>query len=291
MGTTALTPETNLNALFLQLAHSQTPVKLLNIYKGIPISNDAIIEQVDANGVQITTQRYQISCLYLSRETYLLSGYLPTVLRANVARLNAAGLKAVLTHFENAQPTIGLRSQVRVEPDPPLPIQIQVKNSSAHIPATLVDLSADGLGIQLDRHLFHPHVFQPGVEISATFTLDIQASAPARMTQPLSGTSALENRYSREAIRGLAGSSDNASGAKAPSSVSRPPDGKVQVRGRIIKVRPDSQAGGIRLGIRLIVDETTHLVMTQYISKRQTELIREINMVYEGLCRLNNTPA
>jgi hypothetical protein len=289
MGLTALTPDSNLTALLLQLARTKTPVKLLNIYKGIPISNDALIDLVDANGVQITTQRYQISCLYLTHETYILSGYLPSVLHADVTRLNAAAMKAVLANFQPAQPTIGLRSQVRVEPEAPVVVQVQVKNSSTHIPASLLDLSADGLGLLLDRHLFHPHVFQAGTELDATFTLDVQINAPARVTQPLAGPSALENRYSRDAIRGLSGGGGSSNSGKTQSLPPSPRNtNKVSVHGRIIKVRPDSQAGGIRLGVRLVVDETTHMVMTQYISKRQTELIREINSLYEGLCRLNN---
>ncbi len=279
--------EPDLSDIFWQLARTHAPIKLINSYKGMPISNDAVIEEVGRQSISISAPRYQISCLYISRETYIFHEALPDIIRAEVVKLNAASQKAVLADFRPAQSTIGRRSQVRVEPENPLPAQIQVRKTTASVPAVLMDLSTEGLGIMLDRRLFHPHVFQPGVELDVTFTLPEQPVPRERVTQPLPPPSVLSDRFSREQIRGVTTGSLGPS-SHLKSSIPHRPDGKVNVRGKIVKIRPEPLAIGIRVGINLFFNESARLVLTQYISRRQTELIREINSLYEGLCRLNN---
>lgn len=282
--------ETNLLTALWQLAQSKTPVKLINSYKGMPIINESLIEEMTPQALVISTARYQISCLYHSRETFIAHDRLPGIIRAEVTKLNAIGQKVELADLRLANATIGKRTQVRVEPENPISVQIQIRNATAAIPATLKDLSTGGLGVLLDRRLFHPHLYQPGTEIEAAFTLPYQAN-PERVTQSQSTTSALTDRYGRDQIRGLGGTGSLPPTPKQSLTPPRALNGRIKVRGRIVKISPEPDTVDIRIGINLSYDENTRLVITQYISRRQTELIREINSLYEGLCRLNRPSA
>lgn len=274
--------------LFRHLAARQIPVRLLNNYKGMPVSNDAQIEQIDESGVVVSSHRYQIACLYLARQTYIQLEAFQTTLTGRVAGIQLGSQKALLVDFEILRGRYCNRAQIRVEPEVAVLAQVRARGSSSPILAALADLSTQGLGIFLERGVYHPRVYPLGAEINLRFRLPVNPPAFSRVTAPLSPIPELDERFSREKIRGIPQSESptnrNTAALKIPSS-----DGSLNIRGIIRNIRPELGANRYRIGILITgLDDDGRLTLYQYIASRQSELIRELNTLYEGLARLGS---
>jgi hypothetical protein len=64
-----------------QFATNQSEVKLLNIYKGLPITYDTNINSVGDFEIFVPANRQHIACLYYQRETFLQVEKLPFLIR------------------------------------------------------------------------------------------------------------------------------------------------------------------------------------------------------------------
>ena len=117
--------------LLEQIARNRSEIKLLNIYKGLPISHDVRINSIDNAEIQVLSNRHQLACLYHQRETYLQGAELPFILRSQVVSLHLGRESAILTNIVVAQNGIGERTQIRVEPDEPLLAVVKFDGSSA----------------------------------------------------------------------------------------------------------------------------------------------------------------
>jgi hypothetical protein len=62
---------------FQRISNDDNKIKLINVYKGIPISYPAKEIKVDSNRVHVTTDPYQVVGLYRERETYIQSNEFP----------------------------------------------------------------------------------------------------------------------------------------------------------------------------------------------------------------------
>ena len=125
-----------------RIAGNQSAIKLLNVYKGLPISHDALISSVGDSEIQVHSNRFQLACLYYQQETYLQGEDLPCIFRSQVASLHLGKDDATLTDLEVASGNVGKRSQIRVEPDEPLIALIQFNGAPMGIAAPIADISA-----------------------------------------------------------------------------------------------------------------------------------------------------
>jgi hypothetical protein len=248
-----------------QIAKNQSEIRLLNIYRGLPISYDTNINSVGNFEIQVPASKQHIACLYYQRETYLQGEKLPFLIRSQVLSLNLAKEAAILSNFEVAKPDIGKRAQIRVEPEEPLIAFIQFVGSGYEIPAPLADISAEGASIYLETHLFPARQFQPGNEITTTISFPDTVSQKIRK---LSTKTILESRSTKP--------------------FSRMPgwqDGKVVImaRGKIVSVRPEFELNRYRVGMRLFFQDLSRVVILQYISQRQSEIIRDLRILSDEL--------
>jgi hypothetical protein len=248
-----------------QLARDQSEIKLLNIYKGLPISYETNINSVGDFEIFVPASRQHIACLYYQRETYLQVEKLPFLIRSQVTSLNLAKEAAVLANFEVARPDIGKRARIRVEPGEPLIAFIQFISSGYELPAPLADISAEGAGIYLETHLFPVRQFRPGNEImiSISFPDTISQKIIKLATKPLAegrGTKPLLYSTGRQ-------------------------DGKVTIsaRGKIASVFPELELNRYRVGMRLYFQNLARMVILQYISQRQAEIIRDLRILSDEL--------
>lgn len=268
------------------MATTRSALKLLNIYKGLPVSNDGLITALDASRIVVATTRYQIACMILTYDTYILMDAQNAVLRAQVVELEPALLEVALAGFHTAHHNIGHRSQVRVEPAEPMTAIVRIQNSVSTIQASVADLSAGGIGIWISRSYFHPRIFQKGASLDLSFSLPVLIQDAPRTTQPLPSPDNLAGRFNREKIRGLPGSTDplpRTGRLNLPASI-----GAVHTfnpRGRLVSIHPEFQIDCYRLGVNLLLDEPSRGLLAQYISRRQSELIREINALDLALAR------
>lgn len=253
--------------LLEQIARNRSEIKLLNIYKGLPITYETSINSIGDFEIRVPGSKQQLACLYHQRETYLQGWRIPFLIRSQVISLNLAKEDAVLSNFEVAKPDIGKRTQIRVEPDEPLVAFIQFIDSGYDLPVPLADISAEGASFYLEAQLFPHRRIRPGSEISVSISFPDQVSQKIRKlaTKPLA-----ENRNPKTTLR--------------PSSAQ---DGRVTItaRGKIMSVQAADHLERYRVGMRLYFQDLARLVIIQYISQRQAEIIRDLHLLSEELYR------
>ena len=158
---------------FRQVLKVNSEIRLVNAYKGIPISNDARILDVSENTLTLKTHRYQIVCLSKFLETYLQSGWLPLTVKARALKVDFLTDTAVLSEFDYVAGNIGSRMLVRVMPRESVDVLIQNEDIPGKIRTELVDLSMRGLGIHIMSELFQPRACREGKSIVCYLGLPI----------------------------------------------------------------------------------------------------------------------
>lgn len=177
----------DLLSILRQIAREQSSIRLMNIYKGLPISYDTNIASVGATEIQVPCSKNHIACLYHQGESYLMGESVPVVIRAKVLRLSLTKDYAVLSDFESAQDNIGKRMQIRVEPGEPIMASLEFKGSSFEFIAPLADLSANGASVFFESTMFPGRLSKPGSELTMSIPLpDSMAHKVKKITQKAS---------------------------------------------------------------------------------------------------------
>lgn len=253
---------TDIYLLLRQIARAQPNVKLLNVYKGLPISYDAHINSVGDSDILVHSNRFQMACLYYQRETYLLGDEIPFLLRSDVISLNLGKENAQLANFEVAQNGIGARAQIRVEPEEPLVARIRFEGSPMEFLAPIVDISAEGGAAEFEHYMFPMRLCYKGNPLTISITLPDNISQKIKKfpTRPL----------------------------PSPSEMRREPAGAVvlSTTGRVTSVRVESDGNRYRVGMRLFFKDLARTVILQYISQRQSEIIRDLGMLADELYKI-----
>ena len=264
---------TDLYALLGQIYRNQSEIRLLNIYKGLPISYDASISSLANSEIHVSSNMYQIACMYHQRETYIQEKQLPYTIRCQVMSLNLAKEDALLANFEMVTNDIGSRMNIRVEPNEPLVGVVQFKGYPNKIIAPIADISIYGASIFIDDFLFPVRLFQIGNEISMAISFPEMTLQKTRKVI-LTGQSA-ENRGARTLVR-----STPAVGV----------DGKIEVNawGKIMAVRPELNENRYRVSIKFYIKDPERVLVSQYISQRQKEIIQDLRILSEELYSRKN---
>ncbi len=254
--------------LLRQNARNQSGIRLLNIYKGLPISYDTTITSINISEIQVSGSKSHIACLYHQGESYLQGDELPVVIRSTVKSLNLVQNYATLTNFEIAQNNIGKRAQIRVEPDDPLVVSIQFKDSSYEFLAPLADISANGASVYFESFMFPTRFARPGNELKITFPIPDFVTRKMKKPPPRPGSG----------------------GGKIITSSSRPisslkQDGQIilTASGKVIAVRHEAEENRYRVNTQLFFKDMSRMVILQYISHRQSEIIKELRVLSEDL--------
>jgi hypothetical protein len=257
----------DLHLLLAQIARNRSEIKLLNVYKGLPISYDVSINAVAPSEIQVHSNRHQIACLYHQRETYLQGEELPFTLRSQVMSIHLGKEDAILADLEIAANSIGNRAQIRVEPDEPLFAAVQFDSSHTEYFVPLADISGEGGGIYFEHYLYPARLCQPGNELSMTIWLPDSRSTKRKgsLTKTL-----IENRNSKHLSR---------------SDLSKGQDDKIVIttRGRVVSVHPEFQRRRYRVGLKLFFKDLSRTVILHYISQRQSEIIRDLSLLADEL--------
>lgn len=271
------------------IARNKTVLRLANYYKGLPISYEASILAIGSDYAELRCNRYQIACLYLNRETHLIGDEIAVPIAAQVALLRPSSLSVILHGFQYARNKIGLRNQIRVQPEEPVVVHLRLKNALSAVQGLLADISTEGLGLYLERSLFLPRLYQPGIEVSLTLKLPVSGT-PTRQTENLTMTTGdLTTRFSREQIRGLNLGLEPGETQRRPNAPAgqEMPSGQITARGILTNLRPELHNQRYRLGIRFFPDERTRQTIAQFISLRQSAIIREFKTLYEAIRQLD----
>lgn len=263
-------PNANPYLLLEQAVRNQSEIRLLNIFKGLPISYDARVNFIGGSEIQVQSNVYQIACLYFQRETYLLGEDLPFILHSQVVNLHLGREEATLANLEAADKGIGDRMQIRVEPEEPMVVVVRFEGSSSEFHALLADISAEGAGIYFEDYMFPSRLCQRGNEISATFSL------PDTIAQKIKK---LPTRPLREG---------RITGSLTQSELPKGQDGRVAITtsGKIVSALRDFPFSRYRVGLKLHFRDLSRAAILQYIAQRQTEIIRDLGILSDGLHHL-----
>jgi hypothetical protein len=253
------------------IARNQSSIRLLNIYKGLPISYDTNIAAIGTSEIQVPGSKNHIACLYYQGESYLQADALPFIIRSTVKSLNLAQDYAVLTNFEVAQNTIGKREQIRVEPDDPLIVSIQFKGSAYEFLAPLADISANGISVFFDGFMFPARLSQPGNEFAMAITIPDFVARKIKKTPPRLTN---ENRKVTAPL------------PQRPSSPAGQ-DGQIVIKasGKVITIRQEIETDRYRVSAQVFFKDLSRMVILQYISHRQSEIIKDLRVLSEDLYR------
>ncbi len=163
--------------------------KLLNVYKGVPVTCIARVLRVGSDDASFAVQPPESTSLVWERYTWLVGENIEKPLRARVAAFDIVEGITRLNEFKYTSSRLGERRQVRVEPKNPIPVAIE--SEGQRLVGTLADISAIGLGVYL--HAFEPeHAFQHAQVVRVSMRLPV-----------LGGEVSINGK-----IRGLTGSAD-----------------------------------------------------------------------------------
>jgi hypothetical protein len=275
---------------FNRIFKEKKDVRLLNVYKGVPISNLATITAIGSSAITIKTEKFQIVSLYRERETYIQSDLTATTIRARVQHIDFANTQAVLSKFDYPKGFIGARTQVRVEPEEPVQGAVITKDMRRPFSAELADISQNGLAIFIKERFFLPAAFC--IEAVVTIFLPLPPIYHVNRSQqrPIESwekKNDFDNQTSSESfeLNPLDGTNQDGSPLERSTAI---PDQKVieneiELHGTIVNIRKDLQHSRYRIGIRLQGADRAGDILTQFISQRQSEIISEIKAVYNLL--------
>ncbi len=157
------------------LIKTERLVRLLNNYKGIPISYDARFVEEIPEGFIIQVNKYQNVCMENDRFTFIQSDQLPAIIRAKVLSVDIVQEMALLSEFSVAPENIGAREAVRVQPKDP--ITIVLASERRKLTGSLVDISVSGMGITIVTAFpFNPDLVKKA-PVTVEFKLPINQSS------------------------------------------------------------------------------------------------------------------
>lgn len=246
-----------------QISRNHGDIKLLNVYKGLPISYDAQIHSVGDSEIQVHSSRHQLACLYYQEETYLQMEALPFIVRSQVVSLHLGNESATLSNLEAVPNNIGKRSQIRVEPEERLIALIQFQGATMSVTAPIADISAEGAGVYLEPYMFSPRLCQIGNPVSVSITL------PDTVSQKL-----IKTAKPLRDIRTTGPLRHDAAVGSAGTVV-------LTTTGKITSVH--SELVRYRVGMQLHFKDLSRTVILQYISQRQSEIIRDLSILTDEL--------
>jgi hypothetical protein len=131
--------------IFGMLLEQRKPVRLINTYRGIPITNDARIITISQGYVAFSVHEYQAVCMTLEGKTFVQGDLLPEVYQARAVAVDVLTKQAILTEFNGAGNTVGKRMAARVQPKEPA--DVEMYDGKRRIPGKLADISTTGVGI------------------------------------------------------------------------------------------------------------------------------------------------
>lgn len=149
VGAQSLTPILDMLA---KIQQGQGTLKTLNLYEDVPVTNDAQVLELlpERNQVRVSLNRYQAIIVKSEGHTFFKSpGLLPGMVKAYLVSMDPHEPKAVFGRFHLASPRYARRENMRVRPA--LPIKLEVRYGNDRASGTLMDISMQGMGLELKR--------------------------------------------------------------------------------------------------------------------------------------------
>lgn len=222
-----------------EIAQVRQKVRLINIYKGFPVSYDADILSVGIDAVTFKVHRFQALCLWMENQTFIQTDNLTGVVRAIAVTVDLETNIAALSNFEYVSGATGARDRERVQPGKAIEVEVTIQ--SVKIKSELRDLSTRGMAFYLDAAFYNPRIFRMDENLQLTFQLPGTATQPGRT---------------------------------------------IELNGFIKSITRD-RVDRYRIGIQVRQDDQDDPLVYQFVIQRQSEVMREIEMLYESFRTLS----
>jgi hypothetical protein len=147
--------------IFRQIASEGRRIRLLNLYKGIPISYAARIASIGDASVTVQTEKIQLVCMYREKETFIQHVKFPHLVRAGVVMVDTDKVHGLLSHFSYQPERIGELTRVRVQPARTISSVLVSEGTQKLVSGELVDISLDGVAVKVDQRELS-NACQPG---------------------------------------------------------------------------------------------------------------------------------
>jgi hypothetical protein len=156
--------------------------KLINYYKGMPLSYPATVTSVERGAVDFDTQAEQAFAIEQGRYTFIRSPLLKHDVFAEMQYVNVKKRAALFGKFSYVEIMAEHRSFIRLEPDPAVPVVIESALGIAE--GKLFDVSLSGVRIAIER--YYPLALDSEVTIRFQLanmeqTVQVKIEAPARL--------------------------------------------------------------------------------------------------------------
>jgi len=171
-------------------------LKLINYYKGLPLSYPATISSVDRGVVDLDVQQEQAFTIEKNRSTFIRSPLFKHDVFAQVQYVNIKKKAATFVKFTYVEIMAERRNFIRMEPEPS-PDAI-IESPLGIINGNLYDVSLSGLNIAVDEY----YRLESSMETSIRFRLanlennfDIMIHIPARVVGVMDGSHPYHYRF------------------------------------------------------------------------------------------------
>lgn len=155
--------------IFRQIAYEGRKVRLLNLYKGIPISYAASIVNIGEASVTVRTEKIQLVSMYLAKETFIQNVKFPHLVHAGVVLVDTDKVNAMLSHFSYNPERLGELTRVRVQPGEPITGAV-LSEQAGPVSGEMVDISLDGVAVLVDEQNI-AEACQPGEAVHVQLRL------------------------------------------------------------------------------------------------------------------------
>jgi hypothetical protein len=182
-------------SILSRIVETKEKVNLITIYKNIPLAFDAQTLNIENDIVKFKVNKYQLAAAVLVKDIFIQSETLSQHVKGQIVRMDPVKIILGVTNLAYAG-DLRRRSAVRVEPFPPIPMLLNIYDSS--VIAEIIDISTTGITIHIDPLDLTIPELPPG-KLSAR--IEVQFKLPGKQLNPIALKCALKN-VQKEAISG-----------------------------------------------------------------------------------------
>jgi hypothetical protein len=171
-------------------------LKLINYYKGLPLSYPATINSIDRGIVDLDVQQDQAFTIERNRSTFIRSPLFKHDVFAQAQYVNIKKKAATFVKFSYVEIMAERRNFIRMEPEPSPDTVIE--SPLGIIDGNLYDVSLSGLNISVDQYC----PLEMNTETSVRFRLsdieqrlEIKVNVPAKLVGIMSGSSPYNYKF------------------------------------------------------------------------------------------------
>jgi len=268
---------------FQQALNQKKEIKLINTYKGLPISFPASVISVTHDSAMVKVDRSQIVCMYHDHDTFVQGETFKETIKAYLTQIDLVKLEVILSYFEIPDSSFNDRSNIRVEPNNPISGNIKTREARIPFRGQLADISENGMGIFIEERLFHPNIYHPGAEIAVEVNLPSSGKFGTR-TVIQYGSGKKDEQFDAQISRlNMFPETTKAGTSLSSTTFSLDQAGGLELHGTVVRVNREQSLRRYRIGIRLKPNEMMRTIINMFVNSRQTEIITEIRAEYNTL--------